>query len=335
MGKEVVYVLRYIDCIDAGTDFCPCTLAERKECIICPQLQDRNVCDCLNWKGTCMCQEFICNGLKGKKSREFKKFDIVETVKLREDLFQLDIKVTKGLARELNNIGSYVFLKREGDIEAYSTPSSIMNSDTVNNIISIVIRIVGPKTKALKEVEDKILVKGPYWNGIQGQRFLKELKNKSCLILARGVSAAPAVLAAKKVMENGNQVYVLLDRGRSTENFTKQKFKDLGCKVEDISFFDRSGNISGENAAIIEHLLKKWSFKVVLSAGSDWFHRKMISFIRGLDKSINFSTVNNSIMCCGEGVCGSCEIINIRGERIRSCKQQYDPSEVFLKEMDN
>ena len=40
-----------IDCIDAGSEFCPCHLAESGECILCSQLQGSHFCDCLNWKG--------------------------------------------------------------------------------------------------------------------------------------------------------------------------------------------------------------------------------------------------------------------------------------------
>ena len=43
-----------IDCIDAGSEFCPCHLAESGECILCSQLQGSHFCDCLNWKGVCI-----------------------------------------------------------------------------------------------------------------------------------------------------------------------------------------------------------------------------------------------------------------------------------------
>lgn len=42
-----------IDCIDAGTEFCPCHLAEEGECILCSQLHGKCFCDCVNWKGVC------------------------------------------------------------------------------------------------------------------------------------------------------------------------------------------------------------------------------------------------------------------------------------------
>jgi dihydroorotate dehydrogenase electron transfer subunit len=334
MGKEVITVFKYIDCVDAGSEYCPCSLAERGECIICSQLKDQCFCDCLNWKGTCIYNEFIWNNHKGKKSREYQVYKILNKKYLRNDLMYLDIKVDMELARELNNIGAFVFLKNPKDIEAYSTPISILNCNIKDNIITVAIKIDGVKTKALKECEDMIAVKGPYWNGIQGLNNLKELKNKSCLILARGCAAAPSVLAAKKLVGNGNQIVAVLDKGRSCENFAKPYFKELGCITEDIWFTDRSGKLLQDSKNLIEKLIKKWNFKVVLSGGSDNFHYEAINFIHGIDKDIKFASVNNSTMCCGEGVCGSCQIESKRLKKIKTCKQQYNPIEIFLKEME-
>jgi dihydroorotate dehydrogenase electron transfer subunit len=326
-------VFKYIDCIDSGTEYCPCSLAERGECIICSQLRDQVFCDCLNWKGTCIYQEFIWNNEKSKKNRQYEMFKIINKRYLRNDLLLFDIKVNMDLARELNNIGAFVFLKKPEDFEAYSTPISILNSDIEENVITVVIKIDGVKTKALKECEEYIQVKGPYWNGIQGMKYLKDLKNKSCLILARGCAASPSVMAAKKLIGNGNQVVAVLDKGRSCENFAKTYFKQFGCTTEDIWFADRSGKLFDESKQMIQRLIKKWNFKVVLSAGSDNFHSEVLNYIYSIDKDIKFATVNNSTMCCGEGVCGSCQIEGKVNKKIKSCKQQYNPAEVFLKEM--
>lgn len=58
------------DCIDAGSEYCPCHLAETGDCILCSQLSGKKFCDCINWKGVCIYQEFIWNGKKAKEERE-------------------------------------------------------------------------------------------------------------------------------------------------------------------------------------------------------------------------------------------------------------------------
>ncbi|NFG18899.1 sulfide/dihydroorotate dehydrogenase-like FAD/NAD-binding protein, partial [Clostridium botulinum] len=42
------------DCIDAGSEYCPCHLAETGDCILCSQLSGKKFCDCINWKGVCI-----------------------------------------------------------------------------------------------------------------------------------------------------------------------------------------------------------------------------------------------------------------------------------------
>lgn len=324
-------VFKYVDCIDAGSPYCPCELASKGECIICSQLHGKEFCDCLNWKGTCIYQEYIWNGGRSNKIREFQKFNIVNKEYLRDDVIKLDIKVTKCLSRDLNNIGSFVFLKKEGEVDAYSIPISILNSDIEKDIITVLIKREGIKSKSILKCDKYILVKGPYWNGIQGQKFINQLKNSNCLMLCRGIASVPAILTAKKLNMKNNQIYVMLDRGRSREYFLKPYFLNLGCIVEDVSFFDVNGQLEENVKLQIKSLIKKWNFKTVFSAGNDDFHEKIINYIYFIDKYIDFATVNNSTMCCGEGICGSCIIKGRNNEKIRACKQQYNPKEVFLR----
>ncbi|KMT21375.1 sulfide/dihydroorotate dehydrogenase-like FAD/NAD-binding protein [Clostridium cylindrosporum] len=326
-------MLKYVDCIDSGTEFCPCSLAERGECIICSQLRDKRFCDCLNWKGTCIYQNYIWNMERAKKAREYMEFSVLEKKFIREDIFILKVQVDSYLARELNEFGAYVFMKRPGDGDAYNTPISILDSNINDNVITTVIKVDGVKTKALKIVEDKILIKGPHYNGIQGVKNLKELENGSCLILGRGVGTAPTVLATKKMLYKNNSIYALLDKGRSDKNFSGTYFEELGCKdVEDVNFLDENGELLDDIKIKIKYILEKMNIDVVFSAGSDNFHEKILTYVYGLNKNIKFATINNTTICCGEGICGSCHIKSKKGEVIKACKQQYNPAEIFVKE---
>lgn len=319
---------RVIDCIDAGSDYCPCQLAEKKECILCPMLNGNAFCDCVNWKGTCIYQEFIWNKQKSRDLRQYECCRIVSRKKIREDIFVLEIKVGRTMARDLNNIGAFVFLKKCGDEDVFSTPISIMCVDILKNTITAAIRISGVKTKALSECSERIMLKGPYWNGIQGQRYIKNLKNENILIAAKGLEAAPCVLAAKKLLKNSNQIMVLLDVGTGTENFTKKYFINLGCEVTDTSLCSKEGHINDDFKALAMGYIRKFNIKAVLIGGTDLFYSQAISYILDNQEGISFATVNNSTMCCGEGICGSCHIKTGAG-RLKSCKQQYDPAQVY------
>lgn len=326
-------MFKYIDCIDSGTEFCPCSLAEKGECIVCSQLRGKKFCDCLNWKGTCIYQDYIWNMERAKKSREYLEFDIIEKEYIRDDIFILKIEVDRYLSRELNEFGAYVFMKRPEDSDEYKVPISILESNMRDNIITSVIKVYGAKTKSLEMVDKKILIKGPYYNGIQGIDNLKRLKNGNCLILGQGVGTAPTVLAAKKMLYRNNNIFALLDKGRSGENFAKSYFKELGCEnLEDVRFLDSNKSLLQDIKIKVKDIIEEKKIDLVFSAGSDGFHKEILTYIYNLDKSIKFATTNNATMCCGEGICGSCHVKNASGEVIKACKQQYNPAEVFVKE---
>ena len=49
---------RSMDCIDVGSENCPCYLALTGDCLICSRLQGKDYCGC-NWAGVCVYNEFI------------------------------------------------------------------------------------------------------------------------------------------------------------------------------------------------------------------------------------------------------------------------------------
>lgn len=63
----------FYDCIDCGTENCPCYLAATGDCLVCSRLAGKDYCDC-NWKGVCIYNEFIQSGKKiimyGKSLRQ-------------------------------------------------------------------------------------------------------------------------------------------------------------------------------------------------------------------------------------------------------------------------
>ncbi|MCX7695523.1 MAG: sulfide/dihydroorotate dehydrogenase-like FAD/NAD-binding protein [Caloramator sp.] len=326
---------RFVECIDAGSDFCPCHLAEKGECIICSQLQNKVFCDCLYWKGTCIYQELLNNGNKAKKNREYKKFDIVSINKIRDDLHLYEVKLTNYLVRELDNFGAFVFIKRPQHPDYFGTPISIMDVDYEKSTVTMLIKIHGVKTKDIVECSENIMLKGPYWNGIQGQRFLRNLKDTNVLILGRGVAASPGVLATRRLKINGNNIKVMLDKGRSQENACTLYYKKYGADVENINIINyKTKNLTDDFVDKIDDLINKEEVPVILTAGDDDFNRLIINYIYKRNNKIYFASVNNHIMCCGEGVCGSCQI-KLSGKYIRSCKQQYNPIEYYLMEDGN
>ena len=66
-----------LECIDAGSEYCPCYLAETDDCIICSHLQGKEFCDC-NWNGVCVYQDFCWLNEKKKDIRKTIEAQIVD-----------------------------------------------------------------------------------------------------------------------------------------------------------------------------------------------------------------------------------------------------------------
>ena len=327
-------MIRYVECIDAGTDYCPCALAELNECILCSNLKGSSYCDCINWPGCCIYQEFIWNGKRRVKDRHFKTYKVKEIEYIKEDLTLFKVKVSHSLASDLNRIGSYVFLKSSSQPDYFAVPISILYADTIENTISMLIKISGPKTKCLINCDSEIDIKGPYWNGILGQRYIKNAKNINCIIIARGTASAPALICTDQLSLNNN-VTVLLDRGQSKENFLKKYFLKYNCNIEDVSFTDKSRKIYQEMLYYLKDKILKDNIKLIIIAADNDFIKNIIEYVDSIDNNIQIASVNNNTFCCGEGICGSCKIQMPDGKKINTCKMQVSPRDIFLKEMNN
>lgn len=316
--------LEKLRCVDAGSEYCPCYLAETNDCIVCAHLQGKNFCEC-NWNGVCIYQEFFWNGNKRKNFRETYAANIVERNQIAEDVLTLKINVTKTLARLLKQPGSYIFIKNIQEPYFFDAPMSIMDVDEQKGDIMIALKILGPKTKSLINYKDKILVRGPYWNGIIGLKDIKGLKEKKILVASRGISLAPSILVMKYLLKNNNKITFTIDQGKinsSFINFIKDYIKNLD--IETIEFNIRT--TQGLNT--IKNLIMQ-DFDLIYSGGSDRFHQMIADEMHTMNTSTRLVITNNNHLCCGEGICGSCSCKLDDGQTVKMCKTQLPATEIL------
>ncbi|WP_132241515.1 sulfide/dihydroorotate dehydrogenase-like FAD/NAD-binding protein [Marinisporobacter balticus] len=311
-----------LECIDAGSEYCPCYLAQTNECITCSHLQGEDFCDC-NWRGVCIYQEFYWCSNKKKDQREVIKGKIIEKKMVHEEIMILKIAVTKTLARQLKHPGAYVFLRDWQSPHFFDVPMSIMDADEQKGEIYIAVQIIGAKTKALLACEDKILVKGPYWNGVLGLKNLKSTKKEKVLLVSRGIALAPSVLALKHLLKNKNKITFVIDPGKLHAVFIKNYIKDLNIETVELNLKEEKG------LKHLEKIIKTGNYDLVYSAGSDRFHKRVENQINQLDEKVKFVITNNSKMCCGEGVCGACSCKTKNGTIVKMCKTQLEVREAL------
>lgn len=310
------------ECVDAGSEYCPCYLAETNNCITCSQLQGKEFCDC-NWRGVCVYQEFVMNRNKIKQQRDYYNAKIEDNLQIGKDSYLLKLKVTKTLARELKEPGSYIFLRDKRLPQYFDVPMSIMQSDTSNGVITITYKAIGTKTKSLKNCKDDILIKGPYWNGIYGLSNLKKVRYRNCLVVARGISQSPSLLAIEKLVKNNNRVTLVVDKGNVGEIFIYNLIKDMNINIH-------KEDLTGEKGKnLIRHILLNEDISLIYSAGSDLLHMDIIKIIDELALDPYLVVTNNNELCCGEGVCGGCTIRLKDGTRIKPCKTQIDSRQII------
>lgn len=311
-----------LDCVDVGSEFCPCYLADTNDCITCSHLQGKEFCDC-HWKGVCVYQEYVMNGNKSKNGREKFITNIEDKIDINDQCKIVKLKVTKTLARQLKEPGAYVFLRNISDETYYDVPMSIMDTDEINGYIYIAYQIVGTKTKKLDLATGKLMVRGPYWNGLFGIKYLKAVKNSHCLIVTKGIAQAPSVLVMKKLIKNGNKITLIVDKGRVEKIFIKDYIKGLDIKIIETNLD------SLKEEQLVKDILNSQETSLVYSGGSDLLHDSIIKILDDLNIDPYLTATNNNDICCGEGVCGSCTVRLKDGSLVKTCKTQLDVREVI------
>ena len=311
-------------CIDINSKYCPCLLAETNQCTFCSHLKGEETCNC-NWAGVCILYEKHWQYKKIQQSEESiatrMEEEVSFTVKeqISDNTYRLEMQVSNTFAEPLMKIGSFVFLKRPNDPAFFYFPVNIMSVQ--GNMLDVVIETIGPKSiRIIAENNDKLVVRGPYWNGVLGQPWIDNLTYGKIILVAGGIGQAPALPLAVNLKKNNNQITAVLAPGKVGKIFIKEQLTELGVTVHIVPSLRKNGI-----SMLKEGLYQKPD--LVVSAGPDNQHYAIIRTMQAVGVNIPMVATNNATMCCGEGICGSC-IKKVQGNtEIRLCKQQID----FLK----
>ena len=309
---------------------CPCHLAETGDCILCSQLAGKNFCDCCNWNGVCVYQDYASNNYKAKESRKYYRWKILKKDKIEDNVIIFTLEASDKLVSDLVIAGSYIFVRRPDTETSFDAPISIMDTDTRNNTITIAIELKGVKTKALDVLTqgEKMLVKAPFWNGILGAKNIYEMKNSKCLIVARGIGQAPMIPALKHLYANDNEIIVVLDNSPYKKGFVDEYLEKYASKVIQCNTICR-GKITEEFNNLLKDLILTNDIKLVHCDAADILNYELMKAVEDIDKNIKYSCCNNAKMCCGEGVCGCCTRKNNDRKLRRLCKMQTEPKYVL------
>ena len=309
-------------CADCGSKYCPCHLAYSGDCIQCSLIQGSKTCDCI-WQGVCIYNELEHN----KNVACNQKIDTLCDVKVKKeilkDIYLLEIKTPKKLLEELLNPGSYILLRGKNEIDSkYNVPISVMDVDLENEILKVVIKEVGHKTKSLLS-SNEVWVRGPYLNGVLGLKEFKLTTNSNVAVILSGLSQVNAPKIIKYILKNNNYVEVFIDTRRTIVDEVIEKIKDLNINIHFIN--------TKEDEELIKDFIKRNNVKLVYSGGFNSFNKEIMKLVDSVDENIRFAIANNNLIVCGEGICGGCTVV-VNGKRIKSCKAQINGRD-YLKSL--
>lgn len=307
-------------CVDAGTSYCPCHLAKIDSCLICSLLQGQKTCDC-KWQGLCTYQEYVWNGKGIKEEKRAHEARIIEKAMVEEKVMILRVLLeSRELLSQYDQPGAFAFIRRGGTPEYYDVPICVMDIDESTSSLTFAIHIVGPKTKVLAAEKEKVLLRGPYLNGIFGLKYIKASFNKNWLLIGGGIGQVSLVSVAKNLLRGDNNITALLELGHLKNNLVGTRLKDMGIAYQKIDsrLFDQR----------LVFLLKEGSIDYMYSAGSDVQHKLIGRLLERNGYNIPLVISNNHNLCCGEGICGSCQV-HINGELIHLCKIQLDSKDIL------
>jgi NAD(P)H-flavin reductase len=307
-----------MNCIDAGSENCPCYLAVTGDCLVCSRLQGKDYCNC-NWHGVCIYNEFMQGNRKVNNPRKDFEARIAERKFYKEDLVVFTLDVGKGFAMKAGRPGSYLFVKGSGAISYYDIPISVMKADVEKGQIHLAIKIISTKTKALLSEENKLALRGPYRNGVHGISSIMKKKGRNfrTLVIAKGIGIAPGILASGEFQQKGS-VDMIVD----TEKISEALIDDyLGSANGMIRYMSLTEKSSGRQ---LSDIMKKNQYDNVILLVSDHYIDTIGRMIKKTLPAADLAVSNNFHICCGEGLCGSCSIDTSGGDTVKMCKCQLN-----------
>lgn len=326
-----------MNCIDAGSENCPCHLALTGDCLTCCRLQGKDCCDC-NWQGVCIYNEFIQGNRQVNQPRKDMDVPVVRRKFYRDDLVVFVLDVGKGLALKYARPGSYLLIKPREAESYYETPISVMKSDVEKGQIHLAVKIFSAKTKVLLQDQEQLTIRGPYRNGIHGILPILSTKAggkpvvtaKNILVLAKGVGIAPAVLTYHALCQR-YEIDLVLDPDKISKELISDYFNEKTMVGED----ENRGIVkllpfAAEGAKKeVEQLLIQKRYGAVIILTSDYYLNDFGQLVKDTLPEARIAMSNNFRICCGEGLCGACVMETVEGDTIKMCKCQITGNELL------
>lgn len=159
---------------------------------------------------------------------------VKDNIPLTENVYKMTLC---GDCSDITASGQFVNIKLDGLF--LRRPISVCDKD--GDTLTIIYKVVGKGTQAMKELENGAVL--DVLTGL-GNGYDLEKSGSSPLLIGGGVGVPPMYLLAKKLIEQGKRVSVVLGFNTKSEVFYENEFKALGCEVT-VTTVDGSYGVKG------------------------------------------------------------------------------------------
>ncbi len=226
-------------------------------------------------------------------------FEIIENTPLTDSVYKMTLS---GDVSAITAPGQFVNIKLDGLY--LRRPISVC--DVTENTLTIIYKVVGKGTKQMSEMQGGTL---DLLTGLGNGYDLTEAGERPVL-LGGGVGVPPMYLLARRLVEQGKAVKVILGFNTKAEVFYEEAFRALGCDVT-VTTVDGSYGMKG----FVTDALKTVDYSYFYTCGPE-------PMLKAIYKA---STTSGQMsfekrMGCGFGACMGCSCKTITGYK-RICKE--------------
>ncbi len=226
-------------------------------------------------------------------------FEIIENIALTDTVYKMTLK---GDVSDITAPGQFVNIKLDGLY--LRRPISVC--DVQGDLLTIIYKVVGKGTEQLARMQSGKL---DLLTGL-GNGYDLSVSGDKPVLLGGGVGVPPMYLLAKKLIQQGKQVSVILGFNTRSEVFYEAEFRALGASVT-VTTVDGSYGIKG----FVTDALKHMNYTYFYTCGPE-----------PMLKAVYHSSVTSGQMSfekrkgCGFGACMGCSCKTITGFK-RICKE--------------
>lgn len=225
-------------------------------------------------------------------------FYVTENIKLTQDVYRMKLK---GDVSDITAPGQFVNIKLDGLY--LRRPISVCDKD--GDTVTIIYKTVGKGTEQMSKlaVGAQLSVLTGLGNG-----YDTSVSGQAPVLLGGGVGVPPMYMLAKKLLDEGKKVSVILGFNTKSEIFYEQEFKNLGCEVT-VTTVDGS---YGTKGFVTDALPKDYSY--FYTCGPEPM-LKAVYKATATGGQLSFE----ERMGCGFGACMGCSCKTVAGYK-RICK---------------